>query len=387
MISPAFARLLAAARPELNRRMAEARRRHSGFDTAAFGAFLAAAADPVVCAAAAHAPERAGAVALAAFDAALALTAQGHARTQIMQPAAGAAQLRPADAAAANAAAPPAGTPANTGTGADLPASVWRALAPLYVAPLCAQPAAVLGMLTNAALHVQRQRGARVAQWQAIMAQLSPQLAPQWWHAQPNATPAQTGQGPQPGEIAQLSAVGQIAAWRAGMAHFRSGAIAVADSLPEPLAVAAFGAAAAEWSWPALRAALLADPWWAPDTAQRERLQAGIEIGSFTGLGGEFPEPPQVRAAPHGFWVRSGERHALLIADACGAVLHPASADEYDQAEDSFPAQVAVREGTLAINGREVALALPAERLAVVCNRYAAAVTSPYTHAIRVLPL
>lgn len=337
MISERFARLLAAGRPELNRRVAEARRRHTGFDTAAFGDFLAMAADPVVCAADAHAPERAGGVAMAAFDAALALVAQGHG-------------------------------------GNGMVATVWRELVPQHVALLCVQPAAVLGMLTNAALHVQRQRGARVAQWQAIMAQLAPMIG--------NAAQ----QMPHAGEVSHLAAVGQIAAWRAGMAHFRQGAIAAADVLPEPLALAAFGAAD-HGSWSSLRAALLHDPWWTPDVAQRERLQTGIEIGSFSGLGGEFAEPPQVRPAPHGFWVRSGARHALLIADACGTVLHSASAEEYDYPEAAPAAQVQVRDGALTINGRTVPLDLPTERLQVVCNRHAVAVTSPYTHAIRVLPL
>ncbi|OEZ99117.1 hypothetical protein DUPY_27710 [Duganella phyllosphaerae] len=156
--------------------------------------------------------------------------------------------------------------------------------------------------------------------------------------------------------------------------------------LPEPLALAAFGAAD-HGSWSSLRAALLHDPWWTPDVAQRERLQTGIEIGSFSGLGGEFAEPPQVRPAPHGFWVRSGARHALLIADACGTVLHSASAEEYDYPEAAPAAQVQVRDGALTINGRTVPLDLPTERLQVVCNRHAVAVTSPYTHAIRVLPL
>lgn len=346
MISEPLARWLAAGRPELNRRVAETRRRLPGFDIAAFGDFLAIAVDPVVCAADAHAPERTGSVAMAAFDAALALTAHGHAHAPSPVAQGDACEL----AGHRHGSAGVAGT-------------VWRQLVPLYARLLCQQPAAVLGMLTNAALHVQRQRGARASQWQAIMTQLAPQIE----------------------NIAHLRAVGQVAAWRAGMAHFRQGAITVADGLPEPLAMAAFGMAAE--SWPALRAALLLDPWWTPDAAQRERLQAGIEIGGFTGLGGEFGEPPHARPAPHGFWVRSGERHALLIADACGAVLHPATAEEYEHPEAAPDARISVRGAELSINGRTVQLDLPAEQLQVVCNRHAVAITSPYTHAIRVLPL
>lgn len=325
MISAPFASLLASGRPGFNRRVAEARRRYPGFDTAAFGSFLSTAADAVVSAVAAHAPDRAGPAALAVFDLALELTAHKH-----------------------------------TGT---LARQVWIDVAPHYASLLAQQPAVTLGMLTNAVLHMQKVRGVRVTEWLDWMAQLAPQT----------------------GTLQQLSVCGQICAWRAGMVHFRQGAIAAAEQLPEALALAAFGAT--EGEWPEVRDALLRDPWWTPEAAVRKRAAAGIEVGSFTGFGGGFSEPPEVRPAQQGFWVRSGERHALLMADACGAVLHPASADEYAHSQPAANATVSIEAGGVVLNGRRTPLDLPVEGLKVVCSTYAAALTSPYSHAIRVLPL
>jgi hypothetical protein len=325
MISAPFASLLAAGRPGFNRRVAEARRRYPGFDAEAFGSFLSTAADAVVCAVAASAPDRAGPVALAVFGLTLDLTAHNH--------------------------------------GGALARQVWSEVAPQYAALLAQQPAATLGMLTNAALHMQKVRGARVAEWLAWMTQLAPQVD----------------------TLQQVGVVGQICAWRAGMAHFRQGAIAAAEQLPATLALAAFGAK--EGEWPAVREALLRDPWWTPEAAVRLRAAAGIEIGSFTGFGGEFSEPPEVRPAQQGFWVRSGERHALLVADACGAVLHPATAEEYAHPQAATDASISIAGQQVILNGRSTLLDLPGEGLKVVCNAHAAAITSPYSHAIRVLPL
>ncbi|MYM27204.1 hypothetical protein GTP58_02575 [Duganella sp. CY15W] len=327
MISAQFAQLLMAGRAEFNRRVAEARRRHQGFDTDAFSAFLSSAADAVVCAVSERAPDRAGAAAVAVYDLALELAAHGHTGVLVRR--------------------------------------VWSELAPCYAGLLGERPSAVLGMLTNAALHLQKRQGVRVEEWLDLMQQLAPQAT----------------------DLQQLGAVGQICAWRAGMAHYRAGAIAAADNLPATLALAAFGANGGT-HWSALREVLLRDPWWTPNEAARQRLAAGIEIGSFAGFGGEFSEPPEVRPADLGFWVCSGERYFLLMADACGAILHPATEDEYAHPQPPATAShISISGQRLTLNGRLVELDLPGAQVKVVCNASAAAIVSPFSHAIRVLPL
>ncbi|OEZ57157.1 hypothetical protein JAB5_04620 [Janthinobacterium sp. HH103] len=322
MISPAFASLLASGRAQFNARAAEARRRFPSLDMAAFGAFLLDGVDPLIVAVVAAAPERAGGATLAAYDMALELVGHGLAGPAAKNPF------------------------LNT---------VWRELAPQFAPLLATAPIDVLGMLSNAAIHIASVAGARPAQWQRELAALAPQVA----------------------TLAQLRAVGQVLAWRAGVAHFRQGALAAADTLPPDLALAAFGEPGAPW--PQVRAQLLDYPW-------RGNAE-GREFGSFTGLGGDFGAPPQVRAAADGFIVRSGERHYLLVADAFGAVLHSATAQEFEQGQTGMPASVRLDGTTLQIGARRIELDVPTGDIAIAANAHTVAVTSPWTHAIRLLPL
>ena len=322
MISPAFASILASGRTQFNARAAEARRRFPSLDMAAFGAFLHDGVDPLVLAVSSAAPERVGGVTLAAYDMALELVGHGLAGPAAKNPF------------------------LNT---------VWRELAPSFAPLLATAPVDVLGMLSNAAIHIASVAGAWPAQWQAGMAAVAPQV----------------------GSVAQLRAVGQVLAWRAGVAHFRQGALAAADTLPPALALAAFDEPGAQW--PQVHAQLLDYPW-------RGNAE-GREFGSFSGLGGDFGTPPQVRATNDGFVVRSAERHYLLVADAYGAVLHSATAQEYEQATTGMPSSVRLDGATVHVGARSIALDLPAGDIAIAANAHTLAITSPWTHAIRLLPL
>jgi hypothetical protein len=322
MISSAFASILAGGRAQFNGRALEARRRFPSLDMAAFGAFLHDGVDPLVVAVAAAAPERVGGATLAAYDMALELVGHGLAGPAAKNPF------------------------VNT---------VWRELAPQFSSLLATAPVEVLGMLSNAAIHIASVAGARPAQWQGELAALAAQIA----------------------TLAQLRAVGQVLAWRAGVAHFRQGALAAADTLPPALALAAFGEPGAQW--PHVHAQLQENPW---------RGNAdGREFGAFTGLGGDFATPPQVRATDDGFIVRSGERDYLLVADAYGAVLHSATAQEFEQANGDMPSSVRLDGATLHLGARSIALDLPAGDIVLAANAHTLAITSPWTHAIRLLPL
>jgi hypothetical protein len=328
MVSPSFARLLAAGRAEFNRRTQDAARRQSGFDHGALLAFLADGVDAVVQAVDAVAPERAMDVAFDAYDIALALAAQ-----RLVGPAARSALL----------------------------AEVWRSVLPRLAALVAREPAATMGMLSNAALHLGTIPEARGTQWIAELAALAPRI----------------------GSRAELRAVGQILAWRAGAAHFRSGAIEAAAGLPEALALAAFGVSEAV-TWAGLRERIERDPWW------RAGDGAGLaqrETGAFAGLGGSFGAPPDVRAAPGGFFVHAAGQHFLLLADAYGAVLMSATAGEFAQAGAAAGAVgFSVEQDAIVIGRQRIALDLPAPGLAVCASAGTLAITSPYTHAIRLVP-
>jgi hypothetical protein len=327
-VSASFTRVLAAGRPQFNARVAEAKRRTPGFAAEEFAAFLQSDVDGVVAAVDAVAPARTAAVAVAAFEIGLALTAHG---------LAGPASRCP------------------------LVNRLWAEVFPRLAPRIAEAPAEVLGALSNAAVHLAGHAGVRSGEWLDSMAALSP-----------NAS-----------SLAQLLDLGKVLAWRCGAAHFRAGALLAADALPTSLALAALGATAPA-GWPELRASFMADPWWSPgQDGSRHR-----ELGGFTGFGGSFAQPPELRTAAEGFWVRSGNRCSLLIADAWGAVLLPATADEFQASPRSErPAAPVLQGSRLALAQRTVDLDLPSEGLQVLANAHTAAVASPYSHVIRLFAL
>lgn len=325
MISAPFAATLAAGRPAFNQRVVEARRRHAGLNTDAFSDFLETCVDPVIAAVFLADPDCVPAATHAAYDLALEL-----------------AGLRLI----------------GEGARSTLLPTVWQTLAPKYARLIAKQSGEVLGLLSNAALYLESVPGARCATWLGAMAAVSSQVV----------------------SMEQLQAAGQIVAWRSGVAHFRHGAIEAADRLPESLALAALGANG-DGAWPQVRARLLADPWWTPGAAAP--LQ--IDVGDFTGFGGQFGVPPEVHAHPHGFTVRAGALYYLLIADAWGAVLHPSDALEHDR-QDAAKGDWKLRDTTLQVGGRQIILDLPPDGIRVCCNGPTLAITSPYTHAIRLVP-
>ena len=316
MISDPFANVLSAGRAHFNKQVADARRRYPAFDTAAFAEFLQTEVDAVVRAVAAVNPDRIPQVVLAAYSAALDLSAQSL-----------------------------AGPKARS----DGVNRVWRELAPRFAHLIAQSPSEVLGLLTNAVVHLEKATTARPATWLAELGDYAPQVE----------------------SVGHLQALGQLLAWRAGLSHFRRGALAVADRLPGPMLAAIFGIDPGEW--PAARDAMVADPWWGAAGHFN-----GVEIGAFSGFSGEFTEPPQVRACDDGFLVKSGERYFLLVADLHGAVLHAGSAEEFDAAAHAtWPAPMPL----------PIDIDLPLQQLTVVRNAHTRAVTSPFTHAIRLLPL
>jgi len=323
-LSLALARALAEGRSQFNTRVVEAKRRYPSLDTAAFGAFLQIAVDPLINSVASVAPERTAAVTAIAYDIALDLVGQGF---------------------------------AGAGTRSLLLDRAWRVVTPQYARLIADRPLEVLGNLTNALIHVEKMQPRRAGEWLQRMHDLAP-------HAQ---------------SVGHLRALGQIAAWRSGLAHFREGAIRVAAELPAPAALAAIGAPA-EMQWATVHDQLLANPWWQPggDGA------SPITLGAFSGFGGAFKAPPELRALGANFVVKSGEHYNLLVADGCGAILLPASIEDFRLGTAS---QAPTMHGTALIIGtRRIEIDLPAAGLAVALSTHTIAVTSPYTFAVQLYP-
>jgi hypothetical protein len=330
-VSDALAAVLTSGRAHFNSRVSEARHRYPAFDAMAFAAFLRTGLDSVARSVAEITPERTAPVVLDAYDIALELVAQGQ---------------------------------AGAGARNDLVERVWTELVPKLARLVVAEPVDVLGALSNAAIYIASVPTARGSDWLDGMVALAQ-------HADSNAI---------------LRSLGTIMAWRAGLAHFREGALQCADALPESLALLAVGANDTT-NWPAIRDAYRANPWWSPLPSARDAILNGMDAGQFTGFGGTFAQPPTVRACPQGFLVRSADRFSLLVADIHGAVLLPATPDEYASAEKAttYP-PVQITRYQLLIGDRRIDTDLPEDGFAAVGNEHTIAVTSPYSHLIRLLP-
>lgn len=328
MVSADFASALAARRREFNALVAEARRRYPGFDQARFTHFLVEAADPVIQAVAESAPGCVSAAASSAFQFGLDMVGQGLVD----------------------------GSPRTQGL-----TKAWATVMPRYARLVARAPDETFGMLSNAILHLEALPGVNTQRWARDMAILAPQVE----------------------SVAHLRALGQVLAWRAGAAHYRRGAISAADTLPEALVLAAFRASAPA-SWQQVRTDLLRDPWWrAPADCEAVGMRS---IGAFSGFGGMFSSPPLVFASDACFLVHSGGRDFVLHADAHGAVLLPASAGEAGAAVGKHQVvHHVVLAHEVLVDQQRIALDLPAEGLAVCANDSTIAISSPYTHAIRLV--
>jgi hypothetical protein len=183
-------------------------------------------------------------------------------------------------------------------------AQAWRELFPKLAAPLAAEPARVAGSLNNAACNLGQEPGARPLQWLREMAEVGPRCA----------------------GADELLALGQVLAWRSGMAHLRDSAVAVWEKLPEPLARASLGLPAdgAEPSRERLRRDL-DDPFRPPGApGGPPRLEVVAAVGGFRGLGGPFVTPPRAFALCGHVWAADAERAFTVHADCFGQTLQRA---------------------------------------------------------------
>src|SRR4051812_4104954 len=278
-VSDALARVLRGSRDDLNARFAETRQRFPALAGDAFSGFLTDTLDPVIRAVDAVAPERLDAVALAAYDVALELVGQ-----------------RLAGAGARHTAIETA----------------WRRVLPAAARHLAAEPSRVLAALSNAAHQLESTPGARFSSWVDDVARLAGDCA----------------------TVDELLRVGQVAAWRAGLAHFRRGAIAAAAALPQALVLDAVGAPPGS-QWHDVEAGLLASEWFDPAKPHGQRTKGPDgavpnvkTVGAFRGFGGVFVDPPRVTFAAGHFHVLSGDECWLLTADLYGATFHRVTSND-----------------------------------------------------------
>lgn len=336
MVSATLASILRSGRSDFNARFIAARRVYPDLQADAFTEFLRTAVDDFVRAVEVVRADRLGEVSMAAYDAALELVGQKLA-----------------------------------GPGSRMPVieEGWRRILPT-IAPLVATaPNRLISAVCNAVHQLASTPGARPTQWIEITEELGPRCA----------------------DTDAFLKLGQVSAWRAGLAHFRQGAIAAIDALPEKLALAALGVKSNS-RWPDVRAQLLDNPWFDPATAAEESvIRVVAQVGSFRGFGGLFVEPPLVVSTGEHFLARSNSECWLLTADVFGATFHRASIKEFETAtrERPLPSGLTINGPRVTFNGNGNRFELPelGDISSAAANATTLALTSRLTHSIVLVAL
>lgn len=341
LITGAFAQILDANRAHFNARFAEARHFQPGLDPEAFKEHLRSVVAPIVEMVARVRADQAAEVAEVLFDLSLDLLGQEFLGPDSRYP---------------------------------FIADGWRYLLPPLSRFVAEAPREFVGSVTNALYNLSATPGARPDEWTASLLQLA-EVCP---------------------DAAALLKAGQVAAWRAGMAHYRLGALDLCRDLPPPVALAALGLSPQADHPPLdqLLESLKADPWLHPDshlsppTSQlpppTSHLQIVSRVGAFRGFGGLFLAPPLVFSADGYFIVTDGEGSWWLIADAFGATFHRTDGQPSAAASTPF----ALNRSGLVAHGK-ITRDFPelANASSFAGNRTTLAVTTSLSHAVFLIAL
>lgn len=279
MLAPPLADFLRSRRVACNARFAAARYRWPRLDAGDFSLFLRDQLSPLSTALAAASPAHVPIVLEPAYELGLQLVAE-----KLAGPSALHSNLN----------------------------RLWNEVFPPLAAIIAWSPRRLLGSLSNAAHHLSSTPETRSDHWRARLVTLAPHCT----------------------QAEELLILAQLLAWRAGLAHYRSSALAAADSLPPALALAALEAPPG-LAWPQVRDAHLANPWFGYDSGHRplDATTLSRRLGTFRGFGGAFLSPPLVTRSGSQLLVLSGDEAWILVADAFGATLHRAAPDEVAAAE------------------------------------------------------
>lgn len=328
-ISDDFANILRAERERCNARFAEARHRHADLDAQAFLAWLATAVDPLVTLVAQQAPQAAGRVAAALYDASLELVG-----AKLAGPAARQRHLERA----------------------------WQTVLPAALPWLAVDPVRVVHGISNAVHHLSVTPGAGVTDWIEGMARVRPHC----------------------GDLDTWLRFGQFLAWRCGLAHFRDSALALADALPERLVLGTLSVHDGR-TWDHVRDELRGRRWWLPEAQPAMRLVR--RVGGFSGFGEPFRQLPVVFATGERILIKSGEDQWIVECDSYGTTLHRASEGEKEAAREFVPKGLRIEGTTLRLDAHSLHIPDLAAVGQLAATDDTLALCSPDTYAVLLVSL
>ena len=154
----------------------------------------------------------------------------------------------------------------------------WRDLLTRIPHLMVQDPLALSASVSNAVHNLSDEDTADVRGWLDLMISLAPDCS----------------------TVGEFLELGQAAAWRFGLAHFRDGALEIWANLPERLKIAVLGLPEDFPISDREQEELITDPWMSPRNLGRKgtkKLALAARVGGFRGFGGPFISPPEVMAA------------------------------------------------------------------------------------------
>lgn len=245
----------------------------------------------------------------------------------------------------------------------------WETLLPQIPHLLIEDPLTIASAITNALYNLSIEQNARPSFWIETMIEI----------------------GKLCDNSQEFLEAGKVVAWRAGLAHYREGALETCKSLKTEIACAALGIEESE-NIESLAIQLKQDPWLNPNEfsnkiKKEKRLRVVSVVGAFRGFGGLFISPPKVTYSDGQFLVFDSETWWAMTADCFGATFHKIGQTISGLKNESNPKSRVDKKGNVEMNGVKRTLHHLAEGTSFAADETTLAVTLPMSHSVYLVSL
>ncbi len=230
---------------------------------------------------------------------------------------------------------------------------------------LLLQTPELIAELSNCVHHVVRHPGSRPQHWLNSFSRCAPLCQ----------TPEQVRQ------------VALIAAWSAGLAHYRSSALNLLNQLDQQLCLRLFDLTANHGTTEKLVKQLQQTPWSRPEPQTQPPAKSLFQCGAFSGFDGVFTKPPRVGCAADQIFVVSNQDCWQLYADTFGTSLQTAPRPAGLNLVTCYPEHVTFSDHQLKTPHGDLSLANYGEITSACYCHQTLAFTTSLSHAILLVPL
>ncbi len=187
-------------------------------------------------------------------------------------------------------------------------------------------------------------------------------------------------------KVEEFLEAGKVVAWRAGLSHYREGALSSCRNLKNEIACAALGINETK-DLENLLVQIEQDPWLNPKefsngVRQEKRLRVVSVVGAFRGFGGLFIAPPKVTYCDEQFLVYDSENWWAMTADIFGTTFHRIGQTISSLKNESNPKFRIDKNGNVEMNSQNTSFHHLAQGTSFAADETTLAVTLPLSHSV-----